>query len=49
MGKEYQEPFPPLLELQEKAETLEKLSAQRLALSKRIGIKGKVQAHTSLA
>jgi hypothetical protein len=49
MGKEYQEPLPPLSELKEKAETLDKLSAQRLALSKRVGIAGKVQAHTSLA
>ncbi|MBV8891685.1 MAG: hypothetical protein JO266_06900 [Acidobacteria bacterium] len=48
MGKEYQEPLPTLSELQEKADALEKLSAQRLALSKRVGIAGKVQAHTSL-
>ena len=49
MGKEYQEPLPPLEVIREKANALEKLSTQRLALSKRVGIVGKVKAHTSLA
>ncbi|MBV9479191.1 MAG: hypothetical protein JO249_00350 [Acidobacteria bacterium] len=48
MGKEYQEPLPPLSELKDKADALEKLSKDRSALSKRVGIAGKVQAHTSL-
>ncbi|MBV9480481.1 MAG: hypothetical protein JO249_06995 [Acidobacteria bacterium] len=48
MGKEYQDPLPPLAELREKAEALEKLSAERSALAKRLGIAGTVQAHTSL-
>ena len=49
MGKEYQFATSiPLSELAEKAETFEKLSAERLALAKRVGIAGKVKAHTSL-
>ncbi|MBV9479824.1 MAG: hypothetical protein JO249_03600 [Acidobacteria bacterium] len=49
MGKENQlTTLPPLTELREKAEALEKLSAERSALAKRIGIAGTVQAHTSL-
>jgi hypothetical protein len=49
MGKENQfSTAIPLSELKEKAERLEKLSAQRAALAKRVGIAGKVKAHTSL-
>jgi hypothetical protein len=48
MGKEYREPLPPLSQLGEKAASLEKLSQKRSALAKRVGIAGKVQAHTSL-
>jgi hypothetical protein len=48
MGKEYQESFPPLEEIREKAEAFEKLSAERSALAKRVGIEEKVKAHASL-
>ena len=48
MRKEYQQSLPPLTELKGKAEALEKLSAERSALAKRIGIAGTVQAHTLL-
>jgi hypothetical protein len=49
MGKEYQfSTAIPLSKLEEKAESLEKLSAERAALAKRVGIAGNVQAHTSL-
>ena len=49
MGKEYQFATSiPLSELAEKAETFEKLSAERSAIAKRVGIEGKVKAHTSL-
>ena len=49
MGKENQfSTAIPLNELKEKAESLEKLSAERAALAKRVGIAGNVQAHTSL-
>ena len=49
MGKEYQfSTAIPLSELKEKAERLEKLSAQRAALAKHVGIEGMVQAHASL-
>ena len=49
MGKEYQfSTAIPLSEIKEKAEAFEKLSAERSALAKRVGIDGKVKAHTSL-
>jgi hypothetical protein len=49
MGKENQFSIAiPLSELKEKAEHLEKLSTQRAALAKRVGIDGKIKAHTSL-
>jgi hypothetical protein len=49
MGKEHQfSTAISLSELKEKAERLEKLSAQRAALAKRVGIQGKVKSHTSL-